>query len=374
MQVAAFDYELPPERIAQRPAKRRDHSRLMVLRGVSGATPGPRFDPGRDPGVDSNADFEPAKTGIEHRRFCQLPEILRPGDLLVVNDVRVVPARLEAKRATGGAVELLMLCPSSPGAAGWRALARPARRLRAGDTLDLADGTSLRVVEVGADGERIVEAPTGMDMVALIDRLGCMPLPPYIHAGHTESRVRLDRERYQTVYAAAPGAVAAPTAGLHFTSDLLTALRRRDVEVSSVTLHVGVGTFRPITVERVEDHVMDAEAYEIPAATAAAVRRARKEGRRVVAVGTTSVRTLEHAARADGVVAAGAGSADVYVRPGYRFQVVDAMITNFHLPRSTPLMMVAALVGRTRLLDAYANAIASGYRFYSYGDAMLLIP
>ena len=181
MEVAAFDYELPPERIAQRPAERRDHSRLMVLRGVRGAHPGALLDPGREPGLEPvNADLEPANTVLDHRRFCELAEILQPGDLLVVNDARVVPARLEAKRATGGAVGLLMLRPSSPGSTRWYALARPARRLHVGDALDLADGTSLRVVDVGTDGERIVEAPVGVDMAALIGRLGRMPLPPYI--------------------------------------------------------------------------------------------------------------------------------------------------------------------------------------------------
>ncbi len=366
MQVAAFDYELPPERIAQQPAERRDHSRLMVLKGARGA--GAVSSPPRQPPVDL------LEGELEHRRFHQLAEILTPGDLVVVNNARVVPARLDAKRATGGSMELLMVAPSSSGSVRWRVLARPARRLRTGDVLRLADGTPLRVVAQGSDGERIVEAPPGTDIEALIDRLGRMPLPPYIHAEHTAMRARLDRERYQTIYASAPGAVAAPTAGLHFTADLMEALRQRGIEIVSVKLRVGPGTFRPITTRSIDDHVMHGEAYEIPVETANAVRRARADRRRVVAVGTTSVRTLEHAAGADGIVVAGTGKADLYVRPGYRFRVVDAMITNFHLPRSTPLMMVAALVGRARLLEAYAAANERGYRFYSYGDAMLLLP
>ena len=366
MQVAAFDYELSLEQIAQQPVERRDHSRLMVLTGARGA--GAASSLPREPPVDL-LDRE-----LEHRCFHQLAEILIPGDLLVVNNARVMPVRLDAKRATGGSVELLMVAPSSSGAARWRVLARPAHRLRTGDALQLADGTALRVVAVGSDGERIVEAPSGTDIEALIGRLGRMPLPPYIHADKTAIRTQLDRERYQTVYATVPGAVAAPTAGLHFTAGLMEGLRHRGIEIVSVTLCVGTGTFRPITARSIDDHVMHEEAYEIPVETANSVARARAERRRVVAVGTTSVRTLEHAADADGIVVAGAGSADLYVRPGYRFRVVDAMITNFHLPRSTPLMMVAALVGRARLLEAYAAANERGYRFYSYGDAMLLLP
>ena len=366
MQVAAFDYELPPERIAQQPLERRDRSRLMVLRGARGAAAGwsPPFEPAAGAG-----DRE-----LEHRHFHELDEVLTPGDLLVVNNARVLPARLDATRATGGSVELLMVAPSSPDSRRWRALARPARRLRTGDVLELVDGTPLRVVAVGPDGERTVEVPEGTDVEALLDRLGRMPLPPYIRAACTSTRAQLDRERYQTIYAAAPGAVAAPTAGLHFTPQLMDSLKQRGIELASVTLRVGTGTFRPITTESIEDHVMHAEVYEIPVETAAAVNRARAERRRIVAVGTTSVRTLEHAAGTDGIVVAGTGSADLYVRPGYRFRIVDAMITNFHLPRSSPLMMVAALVGRARVLDAYATANESGYRFYSYGDAMLLLP
>ncbi|HJO04248.1 MAG TPA: tRNA preQ1(34) S-adenosylmethionine ribosyltransferase-isomerase QueA [Acidobacteriota bacterium] len=365
MKVAEFDYELPPERIAQQPADLRDHSRLMVLRAARAA------------GAVSDAslgDAGPRNRELEHRRFYELPEILAPGDLLVVNNARVAPARLDATRATGGGVELLMLAPASLGSVRWRALARPARRVRVGSTLRLSDGTPLDVVAAGPAGERTIEAPAGTDLEVLMNRLGRMPLPPYIHADGSAARGQLDLERYQTVYAAVPGAVAAPTAGLHFTPGLMVALRERGIEVASVTLRVGAGTFRPITTDRIDDHVMSSEGYEIPAEAADAVNRARAERRRVVAVGTTSVRTLEHAADTDGIVVPGTGTADLYVRPGYRFRVVDAMITNFHLPRSTPLMMVAALVGRARLLDAYSAANEHGYRFYSYGDAMLLLP
>ena len=338
----------------------------MVLRGARGA--------GALAGAPAESAVGGGEHALEHMHFHQLAEILTPGDLLVVNNARVAPARLEAKRATGGCVELLMVAPSSPGSMRWRALARPARRLRTGDVFQLTDGTAVRVVAVGSDGERTIEMPPGTDVEALLDRLGRMPLPPYIRADRTSARAQLDRERYQTIYAAAPGAVAAPTAGLHFTPELIDCIKQRGVELATVTLRVGTGTFRPITSDRIEDHVMHTEAYEIPAETADAVRRARAERRRIVAVGTTSVRTLEHSAGTHGIVVAGPGRADLYVRPGYRFRVVDAMITNFHLPRSTPLLMVAALVGRARLLDAYAAANESGYRFYSYGDAMLLLP
>ncbi len=346
MRIDEFGYELPPERIAQRPAKRRDESRLMVLQG---------------------------SRGPDHRRFSDLPELLREGDLLVVNDARVLPARVVATRSGGGRVELLFLSPVAGSARRWRALAKPARRVRAGETLRLSDTTPLRVVAAGDRGERTVEFPVGAHPEALLEAVGQMPLPPYIRPEESPGREDLDRRRYQTVYAASDGAVAAPTAGLHFTHELLQALRRGGVEIASLTLHVGPGTFRPITVEQIEEHSMDGERFELAPAAAEAIGCARRQGRRVIAVGTTVVRTLEHAARA-GEVVAGAGEAGIFIRPGYQFRVVNGMITNFHLPRSTPILLVAALLGRERLLAAYQEAIDRGYRFYSYGDAMLILP
>jgi S-adenosylmethionine:tRNA ribosyltransferase-isomerase len=357
MRTDAFDYELPPELIAQRPAERRDESRMLVaLR-------------------DDDA--------IGHRRFADLPELLRAGDLLVLNDARVLPARLHARRATGGRVELLVIAPVPGRDRRWRALMKPARRVRPGDTLTLeagptgvddGDAVALTVVDALPDGSRVVEFPAAPDVVELLERRGEMPLPHYIERGEHDPREAIDRERYQTVYASTPGAVAAPTAGLHFTESLLERLRERGVELATITLHVGPGTFRPVTADRVEEHRMDAELYRIPEATAAAVVRARAEGRRVIAVGTTVTRTLEYAAALPGGLAAGIGDADLFIHPGYRFRAIDGMITNFHLPRSTPILLVAALLGRERLLEAYRQAVERRYRFYSYGDAMLVLP
>ncbi len=328
-----FDYHLPPEAIAQHPGERGE-SRLLVLGRTS-----------------------------EERRFADLPDLLDPGDLLVVNDTRVIPARLRARRPTGGRVEILLVEREGP--ASWWCLLRPGRRLPPGAPLAIESGPAARVEE-RADGRcRLTfDQPIG----PLLAEIGETPLPPYIDRP-VEPR---DRQRYQTVYAARPGAVAAPTAGLHFTPALLAALERRGIRQASLTLHVGPGTFRPVKAENPEEHVMDSERFEIPEATAQAVAATRRNGRRVVAVGTTVVRTLETAATSDGLVTAGAGRTGLYIRPGYGFRVVDRLITNFHLPRSTLLMLVCAFAGRNRVLDAYRQAVGSGFRFYSYGDAMLV--
>jgi S-adenosylmethionine:tRNA ribosyltransferase-isomerase len=366
-----FDYDLPTELIAQEPELERDASRLMVL--------APR----------ATLDGVAAAPPPQHRIFADLPDLLVPGDLLVMNDTRVLAARVEARRPTGGAVELLFIAPEGP--AEWRALARPAKRIRVGEELRVGN-TRLNVTAELDGGLRRLRFAAGLDIPAWLDTHGQMPLPPYIHPEASAVRERFDRERYQTVYASVPGAVAAPTAGLHFTSDLLERLAVRGVEIAFLTLDVGPGTFRPVTAERVADHRMDGEAYRLPESTAVAVNRARSENRRVVAVGTTSVRALEHAAGkqasreasteadatgrrgpgAPGAIRATEDVADIFVSPGYRFRVVSAMITNLHLPRSTPILLAAALVGRERLLAAYAEAIKREYRFYSYGDAMLL--
>jgi S-adenosylmethionine:tRNA ribosyltransferase-isomerase len=331
-----FDYDLPLDRIAQRPAPRGE-SRLLVV-DAAGAE--------------------------RHRRVRDLPSLLRAGDLMVVNDTRVIPARLYARRPEGGRVELLLV--EKTGEQEWEALVKPGRKARTGTRLELDGGPSIEILgEREEDGRRRLRFSAPVE--PHLDRLGHVPLPPYIKRPDEAA----DRERYQTVYARNPGAVAAPTAGLHLTDEILDAVRARGARVAAVTLHVGIGTFKPVTAELVHEHRMERERYEVPAETAAALAATRAAGGRVVAVGTTVVRTLEGAAAAHGgTVAPGAGATDLFITPGFRFQVIDALLTNFHLPRSTLLMLVSAFAGRERTLAAYAEAVAAGYRFYSYGDAM----
>jgi S-adenosylmethionine:tRNA ribosyltransferase-isomerase len=335
-----FDYDLPAASIAQEPAPRGE-SRLLVL----------------------------DRQGSErHARVGDLPRLLHPGDLLVLNDTRVIPARLFGRSAGGGRMEILLV--ERVGEREWYALVRPGRRAKRGARIEVAEGLAADVIDKREDG------PSHQYLLRFtepiephLDRLGHIPLPPYIHRPDTAE----DRERYQTVFAREPGAVAAPTAGLHFTSQLLEEIATAGVEIAWVTLHVGIGTFKPVDAERIEEHRMESERYEVGEETAAAIRRARVEGRRIVAVGTTVVRTLEGAAAVgDGEVRAGSGATRLFITPGFHFQVVDALLTNFHLPRSTLLMLVAAFAGRERVLAAYAEAIREGYRFYSYGDAMLV--
>ncbi len=340
MKASDFWYELPPELVAQHPAPRRRDARLLHL-------------PPAGPPV--------------HRRFPDLPELLRPGDVLVLNETRVVPARLRLARETGGAVELFFLEERAPDAQGrrtWRVLARPAKRLREGETLVAQDG-ALRVRVLARDGDgMIVEAPPG-SAHDVLDRWGDVPLPPYVRRETTPE----DRERYQTVYARVPGAVAAPTAGLHLDAEMLEGLRARGVDVARLVLHVGPGTFRPLPETQDLDTVrLDSERFDIPSETVAAMERARAAGGRVVACGTTAVRALETWAR-EGVAT---GETSLFVRPPFEFLAVDAMLTNFHLPGSSLLCLVAAFVGRERVLDAYATAVRERYRFYSYGDATFL--
>ena len=374
MKLSDFVYDLPPERIAQQAIEPRDAARMLVCERASGAL---------------------ADAGVR-----DLPEWLAPGDLLVVNDTRVLRARFFGRRASGGAVEVLLLEPLAGRPGAWRALLRPARRLRAGERSSspaasshcacssaraTPRASSIRPGTPRSSCRRASSArPSGFPMSASeqhrrarieerIEELGAMPLPPYIRRAAEDPRAARDREAYQTIFASKPGAVAAPTAGLHFTPELLARLAERGVERASVTLHVGEGTFRPVTAERVEDHRMHAERYELPAETAAAIERCRARGGRVVAVGTTSVRVLETCAEAGGLARPQSGATDLFLVPGARFRVVDALLTNFHLPGSTLLMLVAAFAGRERVLALYAEAIARGYRFYSYGDALLLL-
>lgn len=349
MKTSDFDYELPPGLIAQQPAEPRDAARLLVLRRAAGT--------------------------IEHRAMRELPAFLDPGDLLVVNDTRVIPARLRGRRpVTGGAVEVFLLEERGDGA--WEALLRAHRRPKPGDRIELAGGRAAAVfAEELGEGRALVRIESPVPVPQLLDEAGETPLPPYIRrAGAGPETAARDRERYQTIYARRPGAVAAPTAGLHFTPDLLARLEARGVRRAHLTLHVGLGTFRPVTVDDVEQHRMESERYEIPPETAEAIRAARAAGGRVVAVGSTVVRTLETAAAADGAVAAGAGRTNLFLRPPHRFRAVDAMLTNFHLPRSTLLMMVSALAGRELVFRAYAEAVREQYRFFSYGDGMLILP
>lgn len=344
MRLSDFDYDLPPHLIAQVPAGTRDASRLLVLDRAG--------DPPR------------------HRTFADLPELLTAGDLLVVNRSRVLPARLLGTRAGGGEAEVLLLRPR--GGDVWEALVRPARRLRPGTRVDVAPGFAVQIEDGAplADGRRLVRlhAERG-DALAEVHRHGHVPLPPYIRRADRPE----DRERYQTVYAREPGSVAAPTAGLHFTPALLEALAARGVASAEVVLHVGPGTFRPVQVEDVADHRVPAEPYVVPPEAAAAIARTRAAGGRIVAVGTTTTRVLETAATEAGGVTAGAGETALTITPGFPFRMVDALVTNFHLPRSSLLLLVAAFAGRERVLEAYAEAVQRGYRFYSYGDAMLVL-
>jgi S-adenosylmethionine:tRNA ribosyltransferase-isomerase len=345
--IAEFDFELPASQVAQEPLEQRDASRLLVLERASGLR--------------------------HHRAFRDLPDLLDPGDLIVANRSRVLPARLIGRRAGGGQAEILLLRPAADR---WHALVRPGRRLRAG----------AQVVVPGSDGELLVRIdsealpPDGRREVSLwlggtpapdscLDRFGHMPLPPYIRRPDTPA----DAERYQTVYAREQGSVAAPTAGLHFTPELLDRLATRGIARAELTLHVGPGTFKPVTVSDISRHRVDPEPYDLPEETARAHAKARSEGHRVIAVGTTTTRTLEAARGEDGTLRSGSASTDLVIVPGYRFQTIDGLITNFHLPRSSLLLLVAAFAGRELLLDTYREAVREGYRFYSYGDAMLIV-
>jgi S-adenosylmethionine:tRNA ribosyltransferase-isomerase len=346
-----FGYELPVERIAQEPAPERTEAKLMVLDRSTGAT--------------------------EHRIVADLPTLLRPGDLLVLNDTKVVPARLHARKPSGGRVEILLLRREGPeheGAPSWRCLLDASRPPGPGTRLDAGEGLSIEVVERGSADWVVRLHDAAGDVRGWISRNAEMPLPPYIRRTAADARLLSDRERYQTVYAKREGAVAAPTAGLHFSQTLLNAIVNAGIELAYVTLHVGAGTFQPVRVARVEDHRMHEEAFDLPAPTAHAIEETRRRRGRVVAVGTTVLRTLESQATEDGTVHSGTGWCDLFIYPGYRFRVVDALLTNFHLPRSTLLMLVCAFAGLDRVKAAYAEAIRSGYRFYSYGDAMLVRP
>lgn len=340
MKTSDFDYDLPERLIAQHPSERRDHSRLLVLDRKTGA--------------------------VTHRHFYDLPELLVPGDVLVLNNTRVLPARLYGQKVGGTAtVEVLLLKPAQERDV-WEVLVRPGKRLKVGAEVVFGDGLLRGRVTRETEAGRLMAFSYQGIFEEILEAIGTMPLPPYIHE-------RLDdAERYQTVYAKALGSAAAPTAGLHFTPALLDVLRAKGIEVVEILLHVGLGTFKPVSADEISDHHMHTEHYEVSAEAARTINQAKAEGRRIIAVGTTSTRTLESAS-VNGVLQAGSGETDIFIYPGYTFQMVDAQITNFHLPKSTLLMLVSALAGRETVLAAYREAVLMDYRFFSFGDAMLIL-
>lgn len=341
MKLEDFDFELPEELIAQHPVEPRDSSRLMV--------------------VDR-------KTGqIGHHVFRELPNLLKPGDVLVVNNTRVLPARLIGeKEGTQARIECLLLKRLERDS--WEVLIKPGKRLKIGQSVVFGQGLLRgQLMEILPDGNRIMQFFYQGVFEAVLDELGNMPLPPYITAQLE------NKERYQTVYAKESGSAAAPTAGLHFTPELLDRLKQGGIEIVEILLHVGLGTFRPVKVENIEEHMMHSEYYRVSKEAAEQINRAKREGRRVIAVGTTASRTLESVGTAEGMIQEGEGWTDIFIYPGYQFNVVDAMITNFHFPKSTLVMLVSALAGRELILNAYHCAIHERYRFYSFGDSMLIL-
>ena len=348
MKITDFDYNLPEELIAQKPADKRDSSRLLVVHRDSGK--------------------------IEHKHFYDIINYLNPGDLMVLNNSKVLPARLFGeKEGTGAKVEFLLIKRIEGDR--WETMVRPGRRLKPGDSVMFCQSPLLRadIVDYGADGTRIVEFEYEGIFMERLEEVGSMPLPPYIERSSEED----DKDRYQTVYCKDEGSVAAPTAGLHFTEELLAKAQEKGVELAYVTLHVGIGTFRPVKVERVEDHSMHFEEYHISEESAKAINRAKAEGRRIISVGTTSTRTVESAAYYDEErgcmqVKEGSGSTGIFIYPGYEFKIIDSLITNFHLPKSTLLMLISALYDREKILDVYEEAIRERYSFFSYGDAMFI--
>ena len=340
MKTSDFMYDLPEELIAQTPIEPRDHSRLLVYH--------------RD------------THEVEHKHFYDVIDYLKPGDALIINDTRVIPARLYGTRAGGGACELLLLKQIGPKK--WESLVRPGAKLKVGKTVNIGDGRmTATIVGEAEGGARVVEFTCEGTFEECLDELGEMPLPPYIHEKLT------DKSRYQTVYAREEGSAAAPTAGLHFTQELLQKIRDKGIEIIPVLLHVGLGTFRPVKAENVEDHEMHSEYYEVTEYAAKRIAEIKAAGGRVVAVGTTSVRTLEASSQETGKVESKCAWTQIFIKPGYHFNAVDCLITNFHLPGSTLIMLVSALMGREEALRVYEEAVREKYRFFSFGDAMLIL-
>ncbi|MEN8729122.1 MAG: tRNA preQ1(34) S-adenosylmethionine ribosyltransferase-isomerase QueA [Desulfuromonadales bacterium] len=342
MQLNDFDFELPPELIAQRPLDKRSSSRLLLLSRT--------------------------RQTITHHQFVELPAMLREGDLLVRNETKVLPARLQGSKQSGGQVEVLLLRQHDTENNIWRCMTRSSRALKPGTLIDFPAEMTGEVLEAVGDGQRMVRFSSPASFLETLEQVGHVPLPPYIRRDDQP----FDKDRYQTVYASNPGAVAAPTAGLHFTEETFADLTARHIEVCGVTLHVGPGTFLPVRSENLQAHRMHAEAYDIPFQAAERINNARAEGRRIIALGTTVTRTLEHAVDANGLLQAGQGETDLFIKPGHSFRMVDALVTNFHLPKSTLLVLVSAFAGREFILRAYRTAVAQSYRFFSYGDCMLI--
>ncbi len=345
MQLTDFDYLLPDELIAQVPAARRDASRLLCLDRHSAT--------------------------VESKQFVDILEYFKSGDVLVINDTRVIPARLLGQKQTGGKVEILLVrqYPGETSADEWLCLTKSSKPLRFGTIVNFTSDFSAEVLDEMEAPYRRVRFHCPGDFMQTVETVGHLPLPPYIKRDDSQE----DRSRYQTVFASEKGAVAAPTAGLHFTEDILQQLVVAGVAIVNLTLHIGLGTFLPVRVENICHHKMHAELYSIPVATAEAVNLARKEGRRVFALGTTSARALETAATEDGLLQSGSGDSEIFIYPGYQFKIIDALITNFHLPKSTLLMLVSAFAGRDFILSAYRQAVEERYRFFSYGDCMLIV-
>lgn len=341
MKVSDFDYYLPEELIAQHPTPVRDQSRLLVYHRES--------------------------KKIEHKIFCQIKEYLMPGDCLVINDTKVIPARLYGVREdTGAKIELLLLEKKDKDQ--WQALVKPGKRVKIGSRLVFGNGILKgQAIDILEDGSRIIEFDYEGIFEEILDQIGIMPLPPYIHEKLEE------KERYQTVYSKYAGSSAAPTAGLHFTKELLEEIGKMGVKIARITLHVGLGTFRPVKVEDIKEHKMHYETYNVSQEAADTINQCRKNGGRIIAVGTTSTRTLESVADDKGIIHPGSGKTDIFIYPGYTFKGIDGLITNFHLPKSTLIMLVAAFIGKDEVLNVYKKAVEERYRFFSFGDAMLII-
>ncbi|OGH98793.1 MAG: tRNA preQ1(34) S-adenosylmethionine ribosyltransferase-isomerase QueA [Candidatus Melainabacteria bacterium GWF2_32_7] len=346
MHISEFDYNLPKELIAQFPSEKRDYSNLMVLDRSS-------------------------KT-IEHKKFFSIADYLSENDVLVMNNTRVIPARLIGKKSTGANIEIFLLEKKTENI--WEVLIKPAKRVKSGTIVEFSEELSAEIINKSDNDKWVVELKYNGDLNEILNKVGNIPLPPYIMRTLSDSEIKkLDYQRYQTVYAQTPGSVAAPTAGLHFTEDLLGQIRQKGVQICYVTLNVGLGTFKPVRAEDIRDHKMDKETYEISKETANIISNAKKEGKNIVAVGTTTVRTLETVYKLHSKIIQASGSSDIFIYPGYKFNVVDKLITNFHLPKSTLLMLVSAFADKQYMYEAYKEAIEKKYRFYSYGDCMFIL-
>lgn len=344
MRVDEFDYFLPPELIAQQPSEKRECSKMMVLNRQN--------------------------QEIYHRNFFDILDYIKPNDLLVLNNTRVIQARLFGTKETGAKIEIFLIKSISETL--WQCFLRPQKRIKAGIKIKLKDNSSIKVVERTLNGQWLIETPSEFNKI--IQKTGTMPLPPYIKRWDENIHEAQDRERYQTVYARIPGAVAAPTAGLHFSPDIIDKIKKHNIKIAEITLHVGPGTFKPVKCEKVQDHIMHEEFYSVSEEAASTINNHKAESKRIITVGTTSIRTLETIANLNnGQMKACSGWSNIFIYPGYNFKIVDACLTNFHLPKSTLIMLVSALAGKEFILKSYQEAIKNNYRFYSYGDCMLII-